>query len=106
MSTLYGIDIEGTPSYEQTTEKVLKLVVGTPVGQVILNAIKATDKDLTIVPYHRGKAAAYGACNSSAKADDPRAAAPEGVRGGQKGSPWYSGKADDSRTVNTTLLDE
>jgi hypothetical protein len=62
------------------------------------------DKDLTIVPFDRGKAAIYGDCNATARADSPRDAAPEGISGTLPGaSAWYAGKGDDP---STPLRDE
>lgn len=95
-----GITIKGTGDYPGKIRKLLDEVIArNPVGQVILKAIKDTEKDLTIVPlstFGDGKAT----CNAFAASRDRSAAAPRGVGGkGATGrDAWYDGSYDDPKT--------
>jgi hypothetical protein len=91
MASAYGIDIEGPDTHQQKVQGVLQQIASNPVGGVILVAMAGTGKDATIVPFDKGKQAITSECNAGALPDDPRDAAPEGVRGGQPGAPWFRG---------------
>ena len=88
MSIFSAVGIEGSIDYEARVEAVLKRLESNPVGEVILGGIRATKKDVTVQPYI---ADSNDRCNAAASAKSPRDAAPDGVRGGQKGAPWYVG---------------
>ena len=86
----------GSLEYNMAAYRVYSKIAENPVGQVIINAIMRTKKELTLVPYNKGKQALYGD-NALTKPDNPAAGAPGGVsRVG--GAYWYAGKDDNPYT--------
>jgi hypothetical protein len=93
------INIDGTPDYEGSVADVLKTIKRNMVGNIIVGAIEGQDRDLTLVPFDKGKAAVYGDCNATTRSENLRASAPEGITGSLPGaSGWYAGHNDDPRT--------
>ena len=106
MAEKYGIEISGPRDYVDAIKGVLDTVAGNYLGPVILGGIIATKKDLTIVPYDKGKAAVSGDCNAITRPDHARNAAPDGVRGGQKGAGWFLGRMDNPATDKDDRYDQ
>ena len=91
MATAYGIEIEGSEGHQKSVQEVLKKIASNPVGTVILIAMASTKKRATILPFDKVKAATTSECNAGALPNDPHDAAPDGVRGEQRGASWYKG---------------
>ena len=86
----------GPMDYNMAAYNVYAKIAENPVGQVIIDAINRTKKDLTFVPYNKGKQALYGD-NAVTAPDDSAAGAPDGVsRAGN--AYWYVGKEDNPYT--------
>ena len=86
----------GPMDYNMAVYNVYAKIAENPVGRVIIDAINRTKKDLTFVPYNKGKQALYGD-NAVTAPDDAAAGAPEGVSQAGKAY-WYRGNDDNPYT--------
>ena len=91
MEKYLEIRIDGPDDHVEEVKSVLAHIARNEVGRTILYGLAATGKEITIVPYTGTR----GFCNATANAKSPRDAAPEGVRGDQKGAGWYKGDEND-----------
>src|SRR4051794_34850325 len=86
----------GSMDYNMAVYNVYAKIAENPVGRVIIDAINGSKKDLTFVPYNKGKQALYGD-HALTTPDNPAAGAPEGVsRAGN--AYWSRGKDDNPYT--------
>jgi hypothetical protein len=103
------ITTRGTGDYHDDMEKLLKQIEGNygthksanPVGSLLLSAIRATSKDLMILPMASYLGQGAKQCRAIEEPKDKLKSAPKGIGGKDRTGlreKWYAGRQDDPNT--------
>jgi hypothetical protein len=103
------ITTKGTGDYHDAIEKLLRKIEGNDdnhksantVGSLLLSAIRASSKDLTILPMASYPGQGAKQCRAIEDPKDRLKSAPKGIGGKDRTDPqetWYSGGQDDPNT--------
>ena len=103
------ITTNGTGDYHDAIEKLLRKIEGNygthkaanPVGSLLLSAIRASSKDLAILPMASYLGQGAKQCRAIEEPKDKLKSAPKGIGGKDRTDPrdkWYAGRQDNPDT--------